>query len=113
MGKIFSLPSRKHIVVTNCNSHTESEKKGDHADTKTKRTSASVNSGKNASANADPFMDDEYQVSLIMAAIRKASEANDSSGWLLVDFPRTRNQAQLLEKELTGYVLHQIFLISE
>jgi adenylate kinase family enzyme len=47
--------------------------------------------------------DDSILVSLAVESIRKAT-SNDSEmgGWILVDFPRTKSQAQLLEKELSG-----------
>ncbi|KAI9197523.1 uncharacterized protein BJ171DRAFT_427982 [Polychytrium aggregatum] len=51
--------------------------------------------------------DDNLVVSLVVDAIRKATPSDDnpisSGGWVLVDFPANRNQAQLLEKELSGY----------
>jgi adenylate kinase family enzyme len=51
--------------------------------------------------------DDEAIVTAVAAAIRKCcgDQAIGAPGnsWILVDFPRTRNQAQLLEKELSGY----------
>ena len=41
--------------------------------------------------------DDSTIVSLVAQAIK-----NTNGGFVLVDFPRNRNQAQLLERELTG-----------
>ncbi|KAI8807069.1 hypothetical protein BJ742DRAFT_854688 [Cladochytrium replicatum] len=48
--------------------------------------------------------DDTLLVTLVVEAIRAstASEAHPG-GWVLVDFPRNRNQAQLMERELSGY----------
>lgn len=54
--------------------------------------------------------DDATLVSLVVDAIRRVSIAgpekdntDKSGGWILVDFPRTKAQAQLLERELSGY----------
>ncbi|KAI9311754.1 hypothetical protein BDR26DRAFT_1017305 [Obelidium mucronatum] len=46
--------------------------------------------------------DDELLVNLVMESIKKHS-AEDAPGWVLVDFPRNRYQAQLLEREISGY----------
>ncbi|RKO93481.1 hypothetical protein BDK51DRAFT_25580, partial [Blyttiomyces helicus] len=52
--------------------------------------------------------DDHLLVTLVVEAMRKATVPTDqqqfgAGGWILVDFPRTRAQAQILEKELSGY----------
>ncbi|KAI8909472.1 hypothetical protein DFJ77DRAFT_472693 [Powellomyces hirtus] len=51
--------------------------------------------------------DDALLVSLVVEAIQKLLPPDDASGesggFILADFPRTRAQAQLLEKELSGY----------
>ncbi|KAI8829998.1 hypothetical protein BJ741DRAFT_367645 [Chytriomyces cf. hyalinus JEL632] len=46
--------------------------------------------------------DDELLVSLVSEAIKKNS-GPECPGWVLIEFPRNRYQAQLLEKELSGY----------
>jgi len=46
-------------------------------------------------------IDDEKLVALIVDAIR----SNETKNWILVDFPKTKAQAMLLEKELGGYEL--------
>lgn len=46
--------------------------------------------------------DDAFVVQLIIDAIRE-EPAEHTGGWLIVDFPKTKAQAQLLEHELTGY----------
>jgi adenylate kinase family enzyme len=52
-------------------------------------------------------VDETVTVSLVADAIRtmNVSIANDaqSKGWVLIDFPKTKVQAQALEKELSGY----------
>ncbi|KAI8620173.1 hypothetical protein BC830DRAFT_1100580 [Chytriomyces sp. MP71] len=45
---------------------------------------------------------DELLVTLVTEAIKKHSQP-EAPGWILLDFPRNRYQAQLLEKELSGY----------
>ncbi|KNE60449.1 hypothetical protein AMAG_05837 [Allomyces macrogynus ATCC 38327] len=52
-------------------------------------------------AGAD--VDDAVLVGLVAYRIRQIAEQDAAAGWILVGFPRTRAQAQLLEKELTGY----------
>jgi adenylate kinase family enzyme len=47
--------------------------------------------------------DDEHIIKLLIIEIKKQSENPINSGWVLVDFPRTKAQAQLFEKELSGY----------
>ncbi|KXS16769.1 hypothetical protein M427DRAFT_30893 [Gonapodya prolifera JEL478] len=50
--------------------------------------------------------DDALLVSLVVEYVNQISAPADGSppgGWILSDFPRNRNQAQLLEKELSGY----------
>lgn len=50
-------------------------------------------------------VEDLVLVTLIANCIRETNEEVESGewgGWILDDFPRTKNQAQLLEKELTG-----------
>ncbi|KAI9143629.1 hypothetical protein BKA69DRAFT_86943 [Paraphysoderma sedebokerense] len=58
-------------------------------------------------------LDDALLVSLVVDRIRQITiPANDSkssgpspksNGWILINFPRNRNQAALLEREMTGY----------
>jgi adenylate kinase family enzyme len=50
--------------------------------------------------------DDTILISLVTQAIKNVDPA--LSGWVLVDFPRNRKQALLLEKELTGWVHTQV-----
>lgn len=45
--------------------------------------------------------DDSLIVDLVIDAM--CQENSKPGGWVLVDFPRTRDQAALLERELTGY----------
>ncbi|KAI8928765.1 hypothetical protein BC831DRAFT_447306 [Entophlyctis helioformis] len=45
--------------------------------------------------------DDSLLVALIIDAL--SQQPPKSGGWIVVDFPRTRVQAQLLERELSGY----------
>lgn len=45
--------------------------------------------------------DDALLVELVVKAIQKLSLT--PSGWILVDFPKTKEQAVLLERQLTGY----------
>ncbi|TPX63415.1 adenylate kinase [Spizellomyces sp. 'palustris'] len=50
--------------------------------------------------------DDVLLVSLVIEAIRRNTHDNKPypyGGFILTDFPRTRTQAQLLERELSGY----------
>ncbi|KAI9355938.1 hypothetical protein DFJ73DRAFT_824011 [Zopfochytrium polystomum] len=48
-------------------------------------------------------IDDEAIVNLVAAAVRKISEKSAATGWIILNFPRNRQQAQLFEKELSGY----------
>ena len=45
--------------------------------------------------------DDKHLVQLVVHAMNH--EPLSSGGWILVGFPNTKNQAQLLERELSGY----------
>ena len=66
----------------------------DHQDPKSltsKKLTSSLLSGES--------LDDATVVSLVIAAIKDHAE----SGFILLDFPRTRVQAALLERELSGY----------
>lgn len=46
--------------------------------------------------------DDEILVDIAVWGIKKASEAS-GNGWILLNFPQTKTQAQILEKKLSGY----------
>jgi hypothetical protein len=48
-------------------------------------------------------VDDSTLVSLVVFRIKQISNQSPTAGWVLVDFPRTRTQVQLLEKELCSY----------
>lgn len=45
--------------------------------------------------------DDSLLVDLVVYALNQQSEGG--GGWILLDFPKTRDQAVLLERELSGY----------
>jgi hypothetical protein len=45
--------------------------------------------------------EDSLLVDLVVCALSQLSEGG--GGWILLDFPKTREQAVLLERELTGY----------
>ncbi|RKP16927.1 hypothetical protein ROZALSC1DRAFT_24728 [Rozella allomycis CSF55] len=51
-------------------------------------------------------LDDNLMVSIVANKIKECNleiEEKRFGGWVLIDFPRTRNQAMLLDKELIGY----------
>ena len=54
---------------------------------------------------------EETIAALVAEAIRtlnaKISEDPRVGGWILVDYPKTKSQAQALERELSGYVSHK------
>ncbi|KAJ3032751.1 Sperm flagellar protein 2, partial [Rhizophlyctis rosea] len=47
--------------------------------------------------------EDHHLIALVVDAIHQVPETQAHGGWVLVDFPRNRNQAVVLEKELSGY----------
>lgn len=51
-------------------------------------------------AGAPP--EDQLLVALVVDAIKRVPEDKAHGGWVLVDFPRNRGQAVVLEKELSG-----------
>jgi adenylate kinase family enzyme len=61
---------------------------------------------KKALAKNEP-LSDELAVGLILERVKRLEEEPDRerSGWILLDFPHTAKQAQLLEKELSGFEL--------
>lgn len=48
-------------------------------------------------------VDDRVMVGLFVNKIQKVENLPETGGWILDGFPRNLNQAQLLEKQLTGY----------
>lgn len=48
-------------------------------------------------------VEDKVLVGLLIERIRNLEKSEKSGGWLIDGFPRTANQAQLFEKELTGF----------
>lgn len=49
-------------------------------------------------------LDDEVIVNLVVSKIKSIStDSQSTGGWIALDFPRNRQQAQLFEKEISGY----------
>jgi adenylate kinase family enzyme len=47
--------------------------------------------------------DDNLLVSLLIEAM--SQEPPTPGGWMIIDFPKTRQQAQILERELSGFAM--------
>ncbi|KAI8843668.1 hypothetical protein BC829DRAFT_400872 [Chytridium lagenaria] len=85
---------------------TEKEKvKTESASQKRNAPNSAVGSKIQVSMLEGAYADDALLVSLVIEGIKKCTTdgKSQSGGWVLVDFPRTRAQAQLLERELSGY----------
>jgi len=53
--------------------------------------------------NAGKEIGETILVSLVSIKIFELNNNPENNGWILLDFPRTLNQAKLLEKELSGF----------